>query len=851
MPESSRPPPSPSPLTPRLSPLASAAGKTFLAELIALALHGPAGARVPHFQRFSMQNYKTDEDMWKLVSPPCGIKGEGAFASIFEKRAHCGFGGNCVGEVGGAAGSGGEGCDELGSVVLFDEIEEARADFMTSALVNAIDHCGFVEYTRKTAEGTCPTFRAPTAGSFIVLTSNCFMDDLAEVLESQRRLRLGEAELYGAVRAEMDRRIFEEKIDCDRHGTPSPFASQKMRDRMRGNLYPFLPLTPEQTTAAFEAQLARKAESYEARQGVGLYWTPGYARLVVPKPGARPRIEAGGGGDAAASASAARSRAISEAPSLRKRIQEMVSLGPDCVEELYAKAFHACRTRGGKLRRLVLHAAGGVAGGATEMCEGGGADEGGREGEGEGEGSARGGVCAAGRDCAATESSAASDAAYGAGPAAAAAPAPHSSAHPREIEAERERDTPREAEVAAAVASALEREREQQREREAALSAEVARLVEQVADLQAQLLRWKLACLALAVGMALLLLFSAHLVVAYTAKLVVLTVYAVAGTALALAGAAAVAAVLCWAGVGAACAALETLVQLLRWVSTLAGWAWAAVRLAVGALGAWGRAAAACCALLYVVGLLRHARRQRAAQRAAAEERALAATEVERAKAASRAAVQAAQEEASRTAADLRHALRAAQARCAQGEARLAQLEERVQYWKNEAEEAYTKEAERKEAAKQAEAQEGGAKGGTAGTGLGSQVKQTEPGLMDAMQAVKNSFTSAAVVGTNTAKGFANSAKRASAAGPLADAEDMPLKGLQAELDQRGYPWRGNCVEREDLVRAVRAARKIGEHLAPCADPDGEGVKLTADAGGGEGKRGATSTTSGAAPAAG
>ena len=45
-------------------------------------------------------------------------------------------------------------------MVVFDEIEEARQDFMTSALVNAIDKRGFVELTRKPADGPCVTEHA-------------------------------------------------------------------------------------------------------------------------------------------------------------------------------------------------------------------------------------------------------------------------------------------------------------------------------------------------------------------------------------------------------------------------------------------------------------------------------------------------------------------------------------------------------------------------------------------------------------------------------------------------------------------------------------------------------------------
>lgn len=123
---------------------AAGTGKTLLAELVALAQHGIATP--PHYQRFSMQNYKTDEDMWKLVSPPCGVKGEGAFAALFASRAHCAGAGARRASAGGDAGD--EACARAAPVVLFDEIEEARADFMTSALVNAIDHKGFVEFSR-------------------------------------------------------------------------------------------------------------------------------------------------------------------------------------------------------------------------------------------------------------------------------------------------------------------------------------------------------------------------------------------------------------------------------------------------------------------------------------------------------------------------------------------------------------------------------------------------------------------------------------------------------------------------------------------------------------------------------
>ena len=77
-----------------------------------------------------------------LTLTRCGVKGEGAFAALFAPQAAEGRRGRA------------------GPVVVFDEIEEARQDFMTSALVNAIDKRGFVELTRKPADGPCVTEHA-------------------------------------------------------------------------------------------------------------------------------------------------------------------------------------------------------------------------------------------------------------------------------------------------------------------------------------------------------------------------------------------------------------------------------------------------------------------------------------------------------------------------------------------------------------------------------------------------------------------------------------------------------------------------------------------------------------------
>ena len=257
-------------------------GKTYLAEQVAMAQHGSTAK--PNYEVFSMQNYKTEEAMWNLVSPPCGVKGEGAFANLFASRVGCGGGG------------GGGTCEGVAPVVLFDEIEEARADFMTTALVNAVDKKGYVEFHRKEAgSDRCQSVHAPTAGAFFILTSNCFMDELNAVLADEQRPGRTPAQVYAAVRKAMDAKIFDEGIPCDNATrTPSPFAARKMADRMRGNIYPFLPLNDEEVVRAFETQLQHRADAYEATRGVGLYWTRGLARLIGDK-----ALDGGDGGGGA------------------------------------------------------------------------------------------------------------------------------------------------------------------------------------------------------------------------------------------------------------------------------------------------------------------------------------------------------------------------------------------------------------------------------------------------------------------------------------------------------------------------------------------------------------------------
>ena len=173
---------------------------------------------------------------------------------------------------------------------------------------------------------------------------------------------------------------------CDaQRGTPNPFAAGKMRDRMRGNLYPFLPLTDQQMVAAFERELEERAKLYKAsRRPVELFWMPEFAKLIIRQRGAdaeAPRMRAVV--EAATATAAARavgalgpspptlpssSRTGNDGKSLRKRIEELMRLDERSVERLYARAADACARNGARLARLMLHVLDEVPD-VTEFCE--------------------------------------------------------------------------------------------------------------------------------------------------------------------------------------------------------------------------------------------------------------------------------------------------------------------------------------------------------------------------------------------------------------------------------------------------------------------------------------------------
>ena len=53
----------------------------------------------------------------------------------------------------------------------------------------------------------------------------------------------------------------------------------------------------------------------------------------------------------------------------------------------------------------------------------------------------------------------------------------------------------------------------------------------------------------------------------------------------------------------------------------------------------------------------------------------------------------------------------------------------------------------------------------------------------------------------------------------LPSPESMRVKELKAELDDRGVAWRGVCIEQEDLVNAVTAARADSSPAPPPPAP--------------------------------
>jgi hypothetical protein len=570
-------------------------GKTFLAELVALAQHGRTSS--PSYQVFPMQNYKTEEAMWNLISPPCGVKGEGAFANLFASRVGC-----MAGHTKGG------GCGGAGPVVLFDEIEEARPDFMTSALVNALDKKGYVEFNRKDpSSDTCINEKGSTAGAFIILTSNCFMDELSAVLAAERRPDRNPAEYYEAVRKAMNIKIFDERIPCDASGKASPFTEHKMRDRMRGNVYPFLPLTEDQVVRAFEHQLHERAAVYESSRGVGLYWTQAFAQLIVDRESVAnaERMQAVGPGSAAARAGVVRATGQRsgasandgrEVASLRKRLDELMRLDDRSVERLYADSVEACASGGGELARLVLHVEDGDPA-AVPSCT---------NGTGTGTGSVATGRLSPSASVAKVQG-------YGGGVSGSGGGGGGDSAssQPQRFAVDVDGDVSSFVGVGRVAAVHAEGSTAVLTDREAALQAQVAQLTDKVAELQASLLRWQALSAALALVALALTMGLGQLLVAYSAMLLKA---AVGATAIAgVLGVVAYGALefLCRGGTQWACSMQYLVLQAARWAWWALKWTWSLAAAVLG--GRWGWLVASFAAL-YVWALRRH-RHQAATER--------------------------------------------------------------------------------------------------------------------------------------------------------------------------------------------------------------------------------------------
>jgi len=585
-------------------------GKSFLAELMGRAVHGAErGNAPPFYEKFASGNYKTKEDTWTLTSPPCGVESEGAFVPLFAGRT-------ASDALGG----------KPGPVVVFDEIEEAGANFMTDTLVHAIDAKGWVEIRVKSsssgsssgnrdgrsrdADGAgdapqCSTQSPSTAGAFFVLTSNCFLDDLRGVHARHRQLPPDEA--YAATRREMDRRIFDEKIACDADGRASPFHAEKMRDRMRGNLYPFLPLSDEHTRAAFALQLQQRATTYATHQNVSLYWSADFVRHWADK--------AADG-------------------SLRNALDAMMRGDERSIERLYTAGHEACAARRVAMRKLVLHIRAAEPH-AKEYCDsdardGDGADAdalalpspslaaGGGGGGGVGASAASAGLAAApapppppggGGGGRRVQLATATAAAVEVAPDAAAASL-------RRADLRREVQSEIMAEIKAEVEATRARELSALRATLAAYETQLDEMRDVVTALRAELLHWKLLCAALVVVTALLGVGLAHVAVAAFVSTAKVVAYA-ACAAVALAAVAATALLLaCSAGWQTGCVLLDAVVVAARWVAWAAVQAWWMLSQLLGDLGPALVAAVAAAVLLLGLAARRTARRKRRAEEA-------------------------------------------------------------------------------------------------------------------------------------------------------------------------------------------------------------------------------------------
>ena len=225
-------------------------GKTYLSSLIATALHN--STEKPYFHAVFGAGLTQEGDIDRLTGAACHLRSGGE--TVLEELY----------------------ANERRPVLVFDEIEKAHEKLMTS-LLQAADTKGKWQYqVLDRATDGCPWRERETAGSYLVLTSNCYMRELRE----EEARAAGEADprrRYELIRSRMEARIFDDRIPCsDAAGDRNPFQRVEMADRFRGRLFPFLPLTPDETAAGLRVTMDEVRRRSAAKHNVSLYWTDGY-----------------------------------------------------------------------------------------------------------------------------------------------------------------------------------------------------------------------------------------------------------------------------------------------------------------------------------------------------------------------------------------------------------------------------------------------------------------------------------------------------------------------------------------------------------------------------------------------
>ena len=344
------------------------AGKTYLARLIAEAYHG--SSEQPFFGEFKMQSYKDVRDQKRLTGAGCDLVGGGVpelehfYGGVADVEARLPADETLARRWGRYGGHG-------KPVLLFDEIEHGF-DGVMNMLQAGIDGKWSYQVRDPSDQNRCPGVARPTAGTILILTSNCYQEELSAVTqavklevsrqddEQRRELAKRCSELCDRadepclvaceVEARMTHKIIHENLACGVAKALEPFELAKFKDRFSATLFPFMELDHEQRLQAMAVPLEEmKKEQQRPPYNVSLHWTEGYLQhWLEGKAGA----EAGG-------------------DSMRSRIKEMVSSKkrPGSVRSMLTKSTSSCKEHGENLQHLLLHA---NEDGPTEMhrCDG-------------------------------------------------------------------------------------------------------------------------------------------------------------------------------------------------------------------------------------------------------------------------------------------------------------------------------------------------------------------------------------------------------------------------------------------------------------------------------------------------